>query len=177
MLVPFWTWTPSTLKNYIMTSSKQESGMIDPPKKNEKKEGQNLKIPGLVTKSRGPCGYAWSRCVYSGIANCFYAENLNISRLERLIQPLHMWQKRLTWCPDSGIEPACLFTVSVFFRIRAISATHYSQPGTHLGVCRRFRQFEFPSGSESTTLLRDGKNFCDEMSYLNITENRWIPSL
>ena len=49
------------------------------------------------------------RVVYSRIADSFYAENLNISRLERLIQPLHMWQKHLTWRPDSGVEPARLF--------------------------------------------------------------------
>jgi len=137
-----------------MTSSKQESGMIDPPKKNEKKEGQNLKIPGLVTKSRGPCGYAWSRCVYSGIANCFYAENLNISRLERLIQPLHMWQKRLTWCPDSGIEPACLFTVSVFFE---------SERFQQHTIASLVRISEFAAGSVNLNFLLDlkARHFCE----------------
>ena len=43
------------------------------------------------------------------IASCFDAENLNISRLDRLVQPPHMWQKTSKHLDDSD---SCLEPIS-----------------------------------------------------------------
>ena len=81
----------------------------------------------------------------ASIASCFDAENLNISRLDRLVQPPHMWRKTSKHLDDLD---SCIEPVFLVCGIREVSATHYSQPGTHLGVCHKFRQFEVPSRSE-----------------------------
>ena len=66
-----------------------------------------------------------------------------------IFQDLTDWFNHLTCGKKHLDDPdSCIGPVFSVCGIREVSATHYSQPGTHLGVCHKFRQFEVPSRSE-----------------------------